>query len=424
MRSYSRLFRLPRFGELFGLLAAGYINVEISYLTVPALTGALTLNPLWFGGIMLAMRAPRVVFSVLAGYWSDNGSPRKVLLAANFAGALIFFLLGGLGAMGRLDLPALAVLYFFINVCGISHVVGSGAALGEIVPRGENLSAQALCEGAINFAGIVGTLIAGWAIAEMGVYRAFYLQGGLLSLIAFLSRGMPKRERAAKEKPTRFKAGLEFIFKSRTEESRRLLFSILLASWFYGCVMTIFTQAPFYLLTALKFNAKTAGTLFALVSLIVFLLTWGVKPITEKIGTGRVFLISCFCCVASLLIFSRATGPLWLVAAMSVGALGFSALRITWNHLCHLSSPQDILGGVLGVHNMFCQLAMLISTFLFAWAAKDWGYQKSYFAVGALSSIGLGIYYAGPLRGLHLHIEDGENAALSPEALEPVTGTA
>ena len=421
MKGYRNLFGYRGFGRLLGIFEAGYVNVEISYLTLAAVIGVFTLNPLWFGVIALLRSSPRVFFSSLSGYWCDKYSPSRVLFYANLAGAGAFFLMGALGGGKMLNLRLLAAMCFIISACAVSHPIASNAALGNIVSKNDNLAAQTLFEAGFNFAGIIGAPIAGIIINSMGIYHAFYIQGAILLLTAFLAWKMRARKKSAVP-PTSMGEGARFILKGASLESRILLSLGVFTAWSFGCLMTVYTQAPFYFLTALKLNAKTAGYLFSAASVFIFLISWGAKPLMEKMGAGKTLLMSGLSCAIAILIFSATTSLAWLLIALVLGAVGCSAIKIAGNNLCHILSPQKIRGSVLGVYGLFGYAGISAGIFLFSWAAKDFGYQKSYLGTGGISLLGIFIYYMTPLKNLRVRPQDFSVAPIipgPPEAAEP-----
>ncbi len=263
-------------------------------------------------------------------------------------------------------------------------------------------------------------MAAGYAISAFGVNRSFLFQAVVVLITALLAVQLPSRKRDSLDS-TDFREGINFILTSRKKEGGILLYSAVLTAFICGCGMTVFFIAPFYMMTTLRLSAETVGQIFFLEAIVAFPLTLFVKHLTRKFGSGQIFPFSTFLCATSIFVSSMARSPSALVVGFSLGAVGISSLRITYNNLCHLLSPLRIRGSVLGIHEALMSGSIPAAAIIFSFMAKNWGYQRSYLIMGIFSLSSFMIYFFSPLRGLKVkYREDSGDLTQAPALSDAV----
>ncbi len=179
MRPYRRADPLPRFMLLYGALFAGF-GAASPFL--PSLLVQRGLSASGIGIVLAAGTAIRLLAGPLGCRVADRLGQRRQVLAALTAAAAA----GGLGYL----LPGIWPTLLLVSVL-------HAALLAPLVPLADALAVEAAPErygwirGAGSAAFILGTNLAGQAVAHLGLASVLFLNAGLVALAALAALAVP-----------------------------------------------------------------------------------------------------------------------------------------------------------------------------------------------------------------------------------------
>lgn len=130
-RSAGRLLRTNRpFARVFAGTTVSLVGTAVAAVSLPLVAVVLGASPLSVGIIEAAVWTPWLVLGLVAGAWADRYSPRRLIVTADLASAVLYAAVPVLAVTGLLEVWYLVVLAL---AAGGSDVV-SQAALGVVPP--------------------------------------------------------------------------------------------------------------------------------------------------------------------------------------------------------------------------------------------------------------------------------------------------
>ncbi len=159
------VFAIPNFSLLFGGSMISAIGDQFTLVALPWLVLKLTGSPAALGLVLAAMALPRAVFMLIGGAVVDRMSPRRVLLVARAANALLVSLLAALVLAGAIQLWMIYVIALGIGLATAFTYPAGSAILPQLVQPQQLQPANALFMGMRQLSMIVGPLVAGLVIS-------------------------------------------------------------------------------------------------------------------------------------------------------------------------------------------------------------------------------------------------------------------
>jgi MFS family permease len=152
----NRDFRL-----LFGGSSISFIGDQFTLVALPWLVLQLTGNPAQLGLVLAVMALPRAAFMLIGGAVVDRMSPRRVLLTARSANALLTGLLAALVLAGTIQMWLVYMLAFAIGLCTAFAYPAGGAILPQLLPPTQLQSANSVMMGMRQISMLIGPALAG-----------------------------------------------------------------------------------------------------------------------------------------------------------------------------------------------------------------------------------------------------------------------
>ncbi len=181
----SRDFRLLWASEAVSLVGDQFQFVALSWLVI-----SLTGSGLALGTVLIAVAVPRAILLAPFGVVADRRPPRSLMLLAHVARGAIVALIAVLVAAGLATIPVLIVLGALFGVADAIYPPAQQAFLPRAVSADRLPSANALLQGTLQLASVVGPPLAGVVIALTGTGIAFgvdaasfVIAAGLIGLI-------------------------------------------------------------------------------------------------------------------------------------------------------------------------------------------------------------------------------------------------
>jgi MFS family permease len=361
-------FRFYILSECAGLVASSFWLVALPWLAVH-----LSGSPTALGTVVLLSGIGRVSLVLPGGMLSDQFSPHTMLWVAGAGRALLFMalVLGGLHSLASVYACALA--------WGILDAIGLPAR-GTLLPRlvaDHNLpTANALLQGLEKLCGVLGPLLAGWALGSAsaasgaGVATAFSASGVLAVLaLVCLGRVRPEIQAAPPHpvRPDRAPGSISLarlpqrLWESQWEPLSAIWSSKgLRAAVWSVLAMNILTAGPLAIglpgLVVQRFgnHAWLLGLLSSIIAAAGLLgsMLSGRCPLGQVKRIG-ILAPAAFC---GLSLATAGAGITGNVAGLAVGLFAFCTLTsyLTLGYITYLqrNAPPEYLGRLMGLLNL------------------------------------------------------------------------
>ena len=163
-----RDFRLLWLGE-----SVSVFGTQFHLVAMPWLVLQLTGSGLALGTVLMTSAIPRAVFMLAGGAFTDRFAPRALMLWANGWRGALMIVLASLIATGHV---VLWHVYVIAGVFGIADAFFYPAYVSmtpHLLPPARLASGNALLQGTVQFAGLVGPAMGGVVVAAAGIAYAF-----------------------------------------------------------------------------------------------------------------------------------------------------------------------------------------------------------------------------------------------------------
>jgi MFS family permease len=152
----NRDFRL-----LFGGSSISMVGDQFTLVALPWLVLQLTGDPAQLGLVLAVMALPRAAFMLVGGAVVDRLSPRRVLLTARSANALLAGVLAALVLAGSIQMWTVYVLAFGIGLCTAFAYPAGGSILPQLVAPNQLQMANSMIMGMRQLSMLIGPALAG-----------------------------------------------------------------------------------------------------------------------------------------------------------------------------------------------------------------------------------------------------------------------
>lgn len=392
----SRNYRLFFAGQLISLIGTWMQQIAMIWLAY-----RLTDSAAMLGLVGFASQIPILLFSTLAGVWTDRLDRRRLLQWTQFFSLLQALTLFALTLSGAVTPLLLVMLAFLLGCINAIDLPARQAFVAQLVENKADLpNAIGLNSLLMNGSRFVGPTLAGLIIATAGEAACFLINalsylGVLIALSAIRLQPRAVRAQAAL---TALRAGLNYAFQH--PQIRSSLFLVAGFSFFvtpYTVLMPVFAREIFHG-AADTYGFLIGSTGIGSLSAALFLALRG-----RSDGLNRFVAQATFAAGAALASFVlvATVSPALFLAYPLLSILGFSAvLTIAGsNTLIQTEVEEDFRGRVMAIFSTaFMGIAPLGSLVVGA-IGEALGVKQTLFACGLLA-LGLGIIY---LRKLQPH---------------------
>ena len=161
--------RQPRLDRNFWWLISGsfvsMLGDQFTLVAMPWLVLKLTGNAIALGTVLMVMALPRAIFMLIGGAVVDRFSPRRVLLVARSANAVLIGVLAALVWAGSIQLWMLYLLALAIGLATAFVYPAGAAILPQLVAPQKLTAANGITMGLRQLSLFVGPALAGVVIA-------------------------------------------------------------------------------------------------------------------------------------------------------------------------------------------------------------------------------------------------------------------
>ncbi len=159
------------FRLLFGGSTISMLGDQFTLVALPWLVLKLTGNPAALGLVLATMALPRALFMLIGGAVVDRLSPRRVLLAARGANALLVALLAVLVLLGDIRMGLVYAIALGIGLSTAFAYPAGSAILPQLVSKDQLQPANALVMGMRQLSMFIGPALAG-VVISVGAHGA------------------------------------------------------------------------------------------------------------------------------------------------------------------------------------------------------------------------------------------------------------
>ena len=165
------VFANHNFRLLFGGSTISMLGDQFTLVALPWLVLKLTGNPAALGLVLATMALPLALFMLIGGAVVDRLSPRRVLLAARGANALLVALLAALVLLGDIRMWLVYAIALGIGLSTAFAYPAGSAILPQLVSKDQLQPANALVMGMRQLSMFIGPALAG-VVISVGTHGA------------------------------------------------------------------------------------------------------------------------------------------------------------------------------------------------------------------------------------------------------------
>jgi MFS family permease len=164
---------VPNFRLLWLSEAVSVLGDQFHYIALAWLVISLTGSGLALGVVLIAVAVPRAILIVPFGVMADRRPARGLMVAAHVARGIVVGVIAALAVTGTASVPVLAALGALFGAADALYMPAQQAFLPRTVEAERLPSANALLQGTLQMASMVGPPLAGIVIAIAGTGVAF-----------------------------------------------------------------------------------------------------------------------------------------------------------------------------------------------------------------------------------------------------------
>jgi MFS family permease len=338
-----RDFRLFWFGQIISLSGTWMQSVAQGWLVY-----SLTKSPFYLGMVAAAGSLPILLFTLFGGIAADRFRKRNLLLMTQALSIIPAILLGILIDIKLIAVWQVAVLAAFLGIVNAFDVPARQSFIIEMVGKGSLTNAIALNSAAFHGARMTGPVIAGIAIANLGISACFYLNAiSFIAVIIALSKIKAKGEIIENSNGIMkdIIEGIQYI-KSKSEIYR----SIILIAVFSLAGMPFITLLPVFAGEIFQKGPEGFGFLVGATgagALTAALLLAFRGDIKDK---SRFISFSALCFSILLFVFSFSTNFYLSVVILVFIGWALVSFFATMNSFIQLSVPDNLRGRAMSVY--------------------------------------------------------------------------
>jgi len=338
-----RDFRLFWFGQIISLSGTWMQSVAQGWLVY-----SLTKSPFYLGMVAAAGSLPILLFTLFGGIAADRFRKRNLLLMTQALSIIPAIFLGILIDINLIAVWQVAALAAFLGIVNAFDVPARQSFIIEMVGKGSLTNAIALNSAAFHGARMTGPVIAGIAIANLGISACFYLNAiSFIAVIIALSKikakgGIIKNSNGIMKDIIE---GIQYI-KSKSEICR----SIILIAVFSLAGMPFITLLPVFAGEIFRKGPEGFGFLVGATgagALTAALLLAFRGDIKDK---SRFISFSALCFSILLFVFSFSTNFYLSVVILVFIGWALVSFFATMNSFIQLSVPDNLRGRAMSVY--------------------------------------------------------------------------
>ncbi len=371
------LWRDREFLKLWGSETVSLFGSAITTLALP-LTAVTLLHatPAQMGLLGAATFAPFLLLTLPLGVWVDRTRRRPLLVAANFARAVLLALVPFGTALGWLSIGGLYPIAFLVGAFDALFHLAYAAYLPSLVGQDHLLEGNSKLQASASTAEIAGPGLAGALVGLIGAPFAVALDAASF-LLGALGIGVIRRPEPRPTRPgtpvklvREVRAGLQLVF------GHPLLRPMALeAATFNGCAQAAGTLLVLYATRDLHLSPGLIGLIFAMGGVGALIGSLLAGPMATRWGLGRALVgMAALACLPSLLVplasGARPQVVATLMLASLLGGAGVAASSVHFLSLRQALTPPALLGRMTASYRTLTYGVLPLGALLFGFLAQ------------------------------------------------------
>lgn len=331
---------------------------------------------------------PYLLFGLVIGAWVDRVKRKRLMIVVDIINALAIASIALLAHLERLEIWWIYVVGFLTSTVSIAFHAAEFAAIPNLVPHTELVTANGRIQASYSAAQVAGPLLAGLLVATVPLSDLLLLDAAsfLISAVALASIRRPF-EATGRTHSTNIRqdigAGLRYVLGHPVLRNISLMMALV-----NFVASTVGTQLVLFGQRRLGASESEVGYLFAAGSAGVVVLALLAGPLRKRFSFSTVALGALTVEGLLIMVFSQTTG-LWLGVLLWALAQGLGILfNINTGSLRQAIVPNEMLGRVMSIAGVLAWSAIPLGTLLGGYAIERTGDVALVFLViGALMAI-------------------------------------
>jgi MFS family permease len=339
----SRDFRLFWIGQLISLSGTWMQSVAQGWLVY-----SMTKSPFYLGLVAAAGSLPILLFTLAGGIAADRFRKRNLLLITQALSILPALLLGVLTNTDIIAVWMVIVLAFLLGTFNAFDIPARQSFIIELVGKNNLTNAIALNSAAFHGARMIGPVIAGVTIAQLGLSACFYLNAlSFIAVLIALSRIHVKGDihKDSHGILRNLIEGIQFI-----KSKRDILRVIILIALFSFVGMPFITLLPVYAGDIFKAGPGGYGLLVGATGLGAFLAALMLAFKGDIANKARFMALATISVSLGLLIFSISRFFSLSLLMLVIIGWGLVSFLATANSFIQLSVPDNMRGRAMSIY--------------------------------------------------------------------------
>jgi MFS family permease len=339
----SREYRLFFFGQMISLSGTWMQSVAQGWLVY-----SLTKSPFYLGLVAAFGSLPILLFSLFGGIVADRIRKRNLLLLTQALSIIPALSLGILTDMNLISVWHVVLFATFLGTVNAFDIPARQAFIIELVGEKSLMNAIALNSTVFHGARLIGPVMAGMAIAYLGLPACFYLNALSFSAIIIALSKM-KVKSNTKEQTKGFlrdlSEGIRFV------TSKPDIYRIILLIAVFSLVgLPYVALLPVFAVEVLRAGPQGFGFLVGAIGGGAFLAGLFLAYKGDVENKFRLMSLSCLCFSIFLLVFSISRSVYLSIAALLFIGWGTVSFFATANSFVQLSVSDNLRGRVISVY--------------------------------------------------------------------------
>lgn len=366
----SREYRLFFFGQMISLSGTWMQSVAQGWLVY-----SLTKSPFYLGLVAAFGSLPILLFSLFGGIVADRIKKRNLLLLTQALSIIPALSLGILIDLNLVSVWQVIIFATFLGTVNAFDIPARQAFIIELVGEKGLMNAIALNSAVFHGARLIGPVMAGMAIAYLGLPACFYLNAlSFTAIIIALSKMRVKSN--TKEQTKGFLRDLSEGIKFVT--SKPDIYRIILLIAVFSLVgLPYVALLPVFAVEVLKAGPQGFGFLVGATGGGAFLAGLFLAYKGDVENKLRLMSLSCLCFSIFLLVFSVSRSVYLSIFALLFIGWGAVSFFATANSFVQLSVSDNLRGRVISVYAFVFLGFAPIGNYLIGILADSFGVTKA-----------------------------------------------
>ncbi len=398
----SREYRLFFFGQMVSLSGTWMQSVAQGWLVY-----SLTKSPFYLGLVAAFGSFPILLFSLFGGIVADRIRKRNLLLLTQSLSIVPALSLGILTDMNLIRFWHVAFFATFLGTVNAFDIPARQSFIIELVGEKNLMNAIALNSTVFHGARLIGPVIAGVAIAYLGLPTCFYLNALSFTAIIFALSKMKVKSNVREQSKgfiTDLSEGIKFIINKSD------IFRIILLIAVFSLVgLPYVALLPAFAVEVLNAGPKGFGFLVGATGGGAFLAGLFLSYRGDIENKLQLMAVSGICFSLFLLVFSVSKSFYLSIVALLFIGWGSVSFFATANSFVQLSVTDDLRGRVVSVYAFVFLGFAPIGNYLIGILADSLGVAEAVFLSSIICIIASVIFSIACIRKIFLRFSEMKN---------------